>query len=434
MKMTVFQLLIAGIFLVFSGCEKGNGDELVQTKISESDDWMGTTAQTYTGPEIVRLAWGSIPEQYTSNARFQELKDAGMTHHFHYWYSSATEVQKALDAAQSAGVKMIITCPELSSNTENTVRLFMNHPALAGYFVADEPGNEQSLINAGAIADKIRAIDKNHYCYLNLGPGGKTNTVGGVQFSVFLDWYLGYYKPEIVSFDNYAIKIDKESGSTVIRPDWYDNFESIMAFSKNIGKPFWAFAMSVKHLTPSRNYPEPTIDHLRLQLYSALAYGAQGVQYFTYWTPLTDNTNLNDGNEHYFKASIMPDGAKTNIYDLVKIMNEEIKNLSFVFAGSSVKWVRHKGITSQKEIIALGTELNLTPVKSVSGKGGILIALHEKGDSQYLVIVNYEFRLNRLSLLPDANVKRVLKSGAMINAEKEIFIKPGDMVVYTWKK
>ncbi|MBE0652385.1 MAG: beta-galactosidase [Bacteroidales bacterium] len=432
-KILASHLIITGIIFVASGCNIKTGYS--QAVIPCSDDWQGTTAQNYHGPEIVRLAWGSIPERFTSNERFQELKDAGITHHFHYYYSNRSEVQKALDAAHSVGVKMIITCPELSNDTENTVKLFMNHPDLEGYFVKDEPQDDESLINVGILADRIRLIDKNHYCYLNLRPRNKTNTISRIEYSKFLDLYSKYYKPEIVSFDHYAIITEHGTRKTSIRPEWYSNFETVASFSRNIGKPFWAFAMAVEHLTPSSIYPEPVIEHLRLQVYSALAYGAQAIQYFTYWTPLTDNSNLDDGKEHYFKASIMPDGTKTNIYDLVKTVNEEIKNLSFIFSGSDVKWVRHVGIDSQEDITSMGEELNSLPVQLSDANSGFLFALHEKGDSRYLVVVNYLLESNnKLSVAPGRNVKRVLKSGKKIKAEKEIYLKPGDAVIYSWEK
>ena len=40
--------------------------------------------------------------------------------------------------------------------------------------------------------------------------------------------------------------------------------------------------MATKHW----KYPHPTLATLRLQMFSDLAYGAQGLQYFTYWTPV----------------------------------------------------------------------------------------------------------------------------------------------------
>ena len=88
--------------------------------------------------EIPILAWYGIPADEATVERFQELKDAGFTLNFR-GYSNADEVVKALDAAQKVGVKIIAACPELRNDTEATVKRFMKHPALAGYFLRDEP-------------------------------------------------------------------------------------------------------------------------------------------------------------------------------------------------------------------------------------------------------------------------------------------------------
>jgi hypothetical protein len=237
----------------------------------------------------------------------------------------------------------------------------MSHPALEAYFVADEPHDKEGFITAGSWADRIRAVDRAHYCCLNLMFGGETNTVGGVPYATYLNWHAAYFKPEMVSFDHYSIHVDRSTGNIIVRSDWYDNLECISAFSRDIGRLFWAFAMSVAHRTPSKIYAVPTIDHLRLQVYSNLAYGAQGIQYFTFWTPKTDNSNPNDGAEHYYTGPILPDGKRTQIYDLVKTVNEEIKNLSFVFHGSTVTWVRHVDIDNQAMITPLTSELDSTP-------------------------------------------------------------------------
>ncbi|NQV31810.1 MAG: exo-alpha-sialidase [Phycisphaeraceae bacterium] len=401
--------------------------------VPDSSDWLNTEAVVHPGPEIPRLAWGSIPEQHTSVERFKELKEAGLTHHFHYHYSSADEAARALDAAQAAGIKVIVTCPELRTLPEDTVKRFMDHPALEAYFVGDEPHDEEGFVTAGSWADRIRAVDRSHTCYLNLMPGGKTNTVGGAPYETYLHWYATYFKPKVVSFDHYSIHVDRSNGNILVRPDWYDNLECISAFSRDIGKPFWAFALSVAHRIPSKTYAEPTIDHLRLQVYSNLAYGAQGIQYFTFWTPKTDNTNPQDGAEHYYTGPILPDGTRTQIYDVIKTVNEEIKNLSFVFQGSTVTWVRHVGIDSQAMVTPLTDELDNTPIQAVQGlNGGILVAQHENQGKHYLVVVNYELTQNHLAITTRAPVRRVLKSGATIEAEEVLTLLPGDISIYTW--
>jgi len=180
--------------------------------IPDSSDWLGTKAVVRPGPEIPRLAWGSVPEQYTSVERFKELKEAGLTHHFHYYYSSADEAARALDAAQQAGIKVIMTCPELRANPEDTVKRFMSHPALEAYFVGDEPHDKEGFISAGSWADRIRAVDRAHYCYLNLMPGGKTNTVRGVPYATYLNWHAAYFKHKMVSFEQTFLGVRSLSG------------------------------------------------------------------------------------------------------------------------------------------------------------------------------------------------------------------------------
>src|SRR5437868_3488260 len=80
------------------------------------------------------------------------------------------------------------------------------------------------------------------------------------------------------------------------------------------------FALTVAH----GPYPIPTIEQLRVQVFSDLAYGAQGIQYFTYWTSKSDTWNFHE-------APIDVSGKRTAVYDRVKQMNAEIRALSPVF-------------------------------------------------------------------------------------------------------
>jgi hypothetical protein len=110
------------------------------------------------------LAWDEgYPGEITVE-RCKVMKEAGITHNFVRKMTNAAQVQIALDAALSAGIKMLIYCPELESNTRTTVERFMNHPALAGYNLHDEPNRETYPIY-GALGKAIKAIDDKHFCY-----------------------------------------------------------------------------------------------------------------------------------------------------------------------------------------------------------------------------------------------------------------------------
>jgi len=110
------------------------------------------------GGQIPILAWYSIPQGETTVARYQELKDAGITYSLSN-YPNVEAVQKALDVAAKVGIKMVVSCPELRSDPEKTVRRFMDHAAVAGYHLQDEPSFGQ-LKGLGEWGREIQAIDK----------------------------------------------------------------------------------------------------------------------------------------------------------------------------------------------------------------------------------------------------------------------------------
>ena len=82
--------------------------------------------------------WPGIPAGETNVDRFKELKEMGININLSS-YPNADAMQKALDLAHEAGMKMVTSCPELKTDVEKTVKRFMDHPALAGYFLRDEP-------------------------------------------------------------------------------------------------------------------------------------------------------------------------------------------------------------------------------------------------------------------------------------------------------
>ena len=126
------------------------------------------------------MAWAGIPESETNLERFRELKEMGINVNLSN-YPNADAMQKALDLAQQVGIKMVTSCPELKSDPETTVKRFINHPALAGYFLRDEPVRKD-FAELAQWGKQIEAIDKNHFCFVNLISSINT-TIGGFRNS-----------------------------------------------------------------------------------------------------------------------------------------------------------------------------------------------------------------------------------------------------------
>jgi hypothetical protein len=372
-----------------------------------------------TSSQIPILAWIGVPQNQSTLARYQELSAAGITETY-YPFSDANAVQTALDLSQKAGVKLIISCPELSRNPETIVKRFMNHPALGGYFLRDEPGGV-AFTELGSLVKRIRAVDDNHICYVNLLPNYATpHQFGSNSYQEYLDAYTREVPIQILSFDHYPIiGITKPA----MRGNWYSNLEMVSEASKRSGKPFWAFALTVA-FTP---YPDPTLAALRLQVYSNLAYGAQGIEYFTYWTV------TNGGVDNFHNAPIARDGSKTATYSQIQQLNKEIKGLSGVFLGAKVVSVAHTGRN-----IPAGTKPLTQLPRSVSvlktdGVGAVVSVL-QKNNSSYLVIVNRDFTAPmNLTIKCNAGVSRISKDGSSAPQDQNtntVKIEPGDAAIY----
>jgi hypothetical protein len=187
----------------------------------------------------------------------------------------------------------------------------------------------------------------------------------------------------------------------------------------------WAFALSVPH----GSYPAPTIPHLRLQVFSNLAYGAQVIQYFTYWTPVSDTWNFHD-------APIRPDGTRTPLYEHVKQVNREIQGLRGVFQGATVESVGHTGEKLPRGTRAYQPGEYVREVKT--GGQGAVVALLSNGGRQFLVVVNrdlHEPMPLSASLVPWTVFHRVAKDGTLHGAGgllHEAKVEPGDVYVLTW--
>ena len=369
-------------------------------------------------PPLPILAWGGPPEDQTTPERYRELAEAGFTHNFS-GFGSAAATGKALDVAHGAGVKLLLSLPELTSDPEGTARRFKGHPAIGGYYLRDEP-SAADFEKLAQWARRIQAVDSDHPCYINLFPNYATDAqLGTAGYRAHVERFVKEVPVPLISFDHYPVV-----GETV-RPGWYENLEIISAAAGKAGKPFWAFALSTAHAP----YPLPTVAHLRLQVYSNLAYGAQGLQYFTYWTSKSDTWDFHDG-------PIGIDGKRTATYERVREVNQEVQAIRGVFVGSKVLSVGHTG----KDLPA-GTRRfePVSPVKSVETEGdGAVVALLERTDMRLLVIVNKSLKAPmrlKIQLSVDANPSRVNKDGTLhrlSDGQLETDVAPGDVAVLYW--
>jgi len=378
-----------------------------------------TGAKATVSQRLPVYAWCGVDPDHTTVERYRELADAGFTHNLTH-FPDADAQAAALDVAQAAGIKIIVYCPELVKDPPATVRRFMDHPAVGGWFLRDEPSASDFDTLAKRLA-QIEAVDKNqaHLGYINLLPNyASASQLGTATYEEYVGCFIKTVPVKAISFDNYPVS------DGAIRGEWYENLESIAKAASSAKKPFYGFALSWGH----GRYPVPTLAQLRLQVYSNLAYGAQGIEYFTYWTPPQKaGTDFQGG-------PIGLDGNRTVVYDRVKQMNTEIQGLSGVFLGAEVLALGHTGKLPK------GTRSYepSAPIKALNADGGAVVSLLGRATRRYLVIVNRDFdKPMTLELAWEAAtaVARVAKDGrefVLAGDQLRANVEPGDAMILSW--
>ena len=267
------------------------------------------------------MTWFGLRAEHFDAQHFQDLADAGFNVNFSHVFDYETN-KKALDLAQQAGVKLLIGDSRIQPNEpvdadalkkiDAVVADYKDHPALFGYHVRDEP-NAKILPYMGKINEHIKSLDPDHLIYGNLFPDyASPEQLGAPTYEEYVEKFIDIFQPKILSYDHYPFT------NKGFRPTYYENMEKVRSAAIAHNIPFWAFTMTCA-IDPA--YPEPKESWIRLQVFTDLAYGAKGIQYFTYGLPHSDS-------EKFTIAILDDNGQKTYIYDIAKRLNKEIHALA----------------------------------------------------------------------------------------------------------
>jgi hypothetical protein len=381
------------------------------------------------------MSWGGISEGEISVTSYRKLRDVGVTIDIAF-FSNANSIAAALDAAGKAGVKLMISCPELKSDPEKTARRFRNHPSLEGYYLADEPGRAQ-FQELADWAMRLKAVDDRHYSFVNLYPNINSNQgkFGTRNYKEYVNTFDSLFSAPYLSFDFYPV-VDG-----AIHPRWYENMEFFANKYAVEGRPFHAFALTTSYLAYSNDAGQPTLNdfyqlystynpektfvhdipslsELRLQVYVNLAYGAQGLEYWSF---------------RGFGSPLDAQGKRTVVYDRVQQVTHEIQNLSGVFLGAKVISVAHTGLDIPDKTRRLAKLPAPIKLLETAGEGAVVSVL-ENGGNTFVVVVNRDFkRPMKLIIYTDDSVKKVLKDGTLIGATEyasSTELEPGDVAIY----
>ena len=267
--------------------------------------------------------------------------------------------------------------------------------------------------------------------------------MGSKSYKEYLERYQDNFSPAVYLFVYYPIIV--QSGKVTVEYDRY--FADLEAFSllrRYTSAPFWAYINCQGYKTSSREVPAPKLEYIRFNVFSALAYGAQGLFYWTY-RQIPDTSA-----EKFYNAPVGTNGVRTNTWNYVQQINAEVTALAPVFSGAELIQCKHTG-----SIQYSGTQMMVDPVgplmsiSSNSTKGVLVSWLFNNYSSayissDYLVIVNHDVEQSQTLKLTFSSFWTVSEIQVGINPSRLLFkkitsneisriIEPGGYLLFTWK-
>jgi hypothetical protein len=328
---------------------------------------------------------------------FQKIAEAGFSLNMSF-YGERDINLKALDLAQQAGIQLLIQDARVAKLVEDTslpltsldpiIAVYKDHPAFWGYFILDEP-NAAKFDRIAEIFTYLKDKDPAHPAYVNLFPTYATpQQLGTETYEQHVQSFLEKVKPTFLSYDHYPIM------STGLREDYYLNLEIIRGMAEKFGLPFWAFTLVTAHAV----YPPPTAAHIRLQLFSDLAYGAKGLQYFTYGTPT--------GSDFDWKYGLVdPQGKPMLTYQFASEINQQVHQIAPLLGGWKSEAVYHSDPVP-KGCRPLASDGLVQKVQSCP----MVIGIFSNAGDTYIMFVNRDYESDRMAMVRFApKVKRLIE-------------------------
>src|ERR1700730_13109448 len=181
--------------------------------------------------------------------------------------------------------------------------------AALGVFLTDEPA-APAMPGLGKLARLLREAMPDKWPYVNLFPYRVSPSILGTSdYDSYVRMLVKTIGQPFLSYDNYSL-VDGE-----MLDYFYTNLEIVRRLGLETKTPFWNCILANSHF----NYMEPSDATFNLQVYSTMAYGGRGIQYFTYFAPEVGNYRL---------AAIDQFGNRTPTWDLLRRINNQILALA----------------------------------------------------------------------------------------------------------
>lgn len=265
---------------------------------------------------------------------YRILRNCGVTHAFideNYCKRGSAEYLKILSYCEEAGLKAYLFNYNDTGQFLADMTPYSEQEAFAGIVIYDEPSAEQFDELASIIPEFERRYPEGVF-YVNLLPNygvlyddtkQEAELTGCTTYERYIEDYCEkvldrLHGKKILSVDFYPLVTIPEESRIFLEKGWLRNLEIVAKCAKEHGAlPYWYIqSTSFGHWRR-----EPMEKDFSYQYFVCLAYGARGINHFTYTSPL--------GGEFAKKdiALIDRDNKPTEKYFYVKELNQRMQQL-----------------------------------------------------------------------------------------------------------
>jgi len=328
------------------------------------------------------MSWGWVGwagEKAKTVELYQEMKECGIS------VAGFVNTDEQLEAISKAGLKAFwcdwkamssrdFSKPDVEQWRKDilpVVEKYNSNPAVIGYYVQDEP-NGVVMDGALKMASLMEELAGEKLVYLNL----YSNSTEQWRLDPFnyYDYVEKFYASPLKfsGFDQYVFYHDKH-----MRHTFYESMKIHRELALKYGKQWWYCALSVAH----RYYAEPTFTQLAHQVYSALAYGARGLSWFTY---------LPTCNIGWYASPIDDFMNRTHTWYDLRFINNSVQNMAYVLNHLKSDRVYHFGSTVPETDERINGPDEGSLITGMKNSNNWLVGefTHEQTGERWLIIVN----------------------------------------------
>ncbi len=259
------------------------------------------------------MAWGGSP---SDPEQLRGMREAGLNIS---GFCGVEDLQRVRAAGLTCFVsdKLLESDSQLGLPLDDQIRRHLgelkkqigDNPAALGFFLSDEP-DAPSMARLGKLAAMLREAMPGKWPYVNLFPYRVSpSRLGTSDYDSYVRMLVKTVGQPFLSYDNYSL-VNGE-----MLDYFYTNLEIFRRLGLETNTPFWNCILANAHF----NYMEPSDATFHLQVYSTMAYGGRGIQYFTYLAPQIGNYRL---------AAVDQFGNRTPTWDMLRRVNNEIHALA----------------------------------------------------------------------------------------------------------